>query len=671
VKYQINKEFSLAPLAEEDWAEEDGFDVMGKLEALPAEDRYADLELIGEGAVKEVYYCYDQRTKQGVALAKTKEGLDARFDHQLIYEAWITSTLNHPNIIKIYDVYMGGDGRPYFVMGLMNNYSLSDQIKEGGGRDRLLSIYLKVCDAMEHAHSRGVMHLDLKPQNIQCGEHGEVIVCDWGLAKKREGDSEEIECSSHLYEVGEYTLHGEVKGTPGYLAPEQLTGGVEKDFRADVYAMGCILYQILTGQMVYEGTAQEILEQTKTGRIVPPRRRAPECQIPKRLEAVVMKAVAHNPEERYASVAELAQEIKRYRAGYAVEAERANMLSRVHLFCLRHQSVTVSILAAGLLLSLVTGIYLGSYKQKEVQVEGLVNENGELSSDLKEAQDGQQRLAEENLYIKNILPAVATKKKRRGSQNLYAEDLAHDIEADVMVLNSMLRITPKHQDVSKRLIVLHSLRMNFRAACQIAELSGLALEDFQFIWHFREMEGKPERRPSMDEMVAFFEKARELQSEKGLIVPHWVAIGMVQYDQCTRRKFSGYNKVVVAVLNYVNANEPGYKLVHNEDYSEISIYGGSKLKLHSHRLSSDALLGYLNTRRLTLVLPEVTVSALKDAQIKELDISLCDQVHYDTPVIIQRLQELRLNVKESQKRARYYILSQQPYRITQVDEGTQ
>ena len=305
--------------------------------------RYQSAELLAEGGMKQIFKVFDVRAKRFLAMAMMRDDAPEDLCDPFIHEAWLTALLDHPNIITIHDVGVKEPGRPYFTMDLKQGDSLRQLIDKLCSNDRktqalypletLLHIFLKVCDAVAYAHSLNVVHLDLKPANIQIGEYGQVLLCDWGLGRVLNGEDPQ-EIDRMLFNpdlLGSVNLHGQLKGTPGYMAPEQLVEDGEVDVRTDVYGLGCILYSLLTLLRPLVGEDEEILNRTKDGAIVPPIQRTPEREIPKSLDAVVMKALAPDPAQRYASVAALRAEVDRYLTGFATEAEEAGLLKQKKL----------------------------------------------------------------------------------------------------------------------------------------------------------------------------------------------------------------------------------------------------------------------------------------------------------------------------------------------------
>ncbi len=342
----------------EDYEQVEEKEISPTLHALSeVSERYHSAELIASGGMKQIYKVYDACGKRHLAMAMLYAEAPLELCDPFIHEAWLTALLDHPNIITIHDVGVR-NGRPYFTMDLKTGNTLREVIEKLRDRDRktldhypletLLQLFLKVCDAMSYAHSINALHLDLKPANIQVGEFGEALVCDWGLGKMI-GREDGLELDRRLLHpdlLSSGTLFGQVKGTPGYMAPEQVEEGGERDMRTDVYGLGCILYTILTLERPLDGEPKEILEKTQSGGIVPPRQRKPEMDIPKSLEAVAMKALSVEPSKRYQTVESLRREVHRYLTGFATQAENAGVLTQFGLIFRRNRRFCLTILVS-------------------------------------------------------------------------------------------------------------------------------------------------------------------------------------------------------------------------------------------------------------------------------------------------------------------------------------
>lgn len=194
-------------------------------------EQYANMEKIASGGMKVIYKAFDKKINRNVAYAALHKDCPLELYDPFIREARLTALLEHPNIINVYDIGLNDEDIPFFTMELKVGENLARIIRkesmEGKAQSYemrpLLEAFLKICDAIAYAHSKKVVHLDLKPDNIQMGGFGEVIVCDWGLGKII-GDKE-IEYDHLLFNpdlLNNVTLTGTITGTPGYMAPEQI-----------------------------------------------------------------------------------------------------------------------------------------------------------------------------------------------------------------------------------------------------------------------------------------------------------------------------------------------------------------------------------------------------------------------------------------------------------------
>ena len=293
--------------------EEEYSPILSELKTL--DKRYTDKQEIAQGGMKSISKVFDVSTSRMLAMAELLPDIDEDFNEVFLREARLTALLEHPNIISIHDIGLSSENKPYFTMDLKTGDTLEDILRElNAGNSKytqqyslhnLLAIFIKICDAIAYAHSRNVIHLDLKPANIQVGNYGEVLVCDWGLGKiigdYDTEDLEELLLDKDL--LNNMTFNGEIKGTPGYMAPEQIKEDGEKDKTTDIYSLGCILYSILTYKRPLDGKLEDILKKTLTGDIPSPK--SVFSDIPMSLCAVTTRAMAPEKEKRYQSVNEL------------------------------------------------------------------------------------------------------------------------------------------------------------------------------------------------------------------------------------------------------------------------------------------------------------------------------------------------------------------------------
>lgn len=312
---------------------------------LDAAGKYEYLTEIGSGRTGYVVAVRDRSLRRRVAMKLLGSGSDGkqtrRTAERFLAEAQITGQLEHPNIVPIHDFGVLPDGRHFCTMKLVRGETLRQVFERSNGGTpaekytlpRLLAVLQQIANALSFAHARGVIHRNLKPENIMLGEFGEVLLMDWGLAKLKRAPAtfplldEDAAWGQRLgidsLDV-EGTRVGTVAGTPGYLAPEQARGEVDKiDERTDVFALGAVLYELLTGTPPYhQADAARRIQAAADGRVIDApavrsrqtnaRRGQSAQRVPRELAAIAMKALAHKAEDRYASAQEFGEEVQRY-----------------------------------------------------------------------------------------------------------------------------------------------------------------------------------------------------------------------------------------------------------------------------------------------------------------------------------------------------------------------
>lgn len=281
---------------------------------LPA--RYDVQHLVGTGGMGDVYAARDRHLDRIVALKVPRTGSDERIARAIEREARVAGALEHPAIVPVYDAAAEGSA-PFYAMRFLDQPTLEEVIARLASRDpdaqreyslgRLLRYYVQICQAMHYAHARGVVHCDLKPANIAVGEFGEVLILDWGMAFKLE---------EGMRQRG---------GTPGYLAPEQVLPEATVDARADVFALGAILYEILCFEPAYGHGMTELVVKVAAGEAELPPPEPPSARrpgVPAELEGICLRAMARRPEERHASARELADDIEAFLEGTKEREQR-------------------------------------------------------------------------------------------------------------------------------------------------------------------------------------------------------------------------------------------------------------------------------------------------------------------------------------------------------------
>ena len=283
--------------------------------SLRGKERLRDEGEIARGGMGSIRRLYDTELLRHIAMKVLDIELAAQPEskERFLDEARINGQLDHPNIVPVHELVLDARGVPsYFTMKLVDGETLTHLIaaqKTQRDLERLLEILVKVCDAMAFAHSRGIIHRDLKPDNIMVGSFGQVYVMDWGCAHV---------CDDHRSAIARRAdPEGTVIGTVQYMAPEQAWGHIQQiDQRTDVFAIGGILYKMLTGSPPYPGPVQEALPMAQRRQLRPPE----ECtgvaiKPPPKLSRIAMKAMESDPSKRHQTVEELAEELRAFLRG--------------------------------------------------------------------------------------------------------------------------------------------------------------------------------------------------------------------------------------------------------------------------------------------------------------------------------------------------------------------
>ena len=443
--------------------------------------KYKIVKMLAKGGMAYVFHAIDTNCQRSVALKMMIEDNNKEDElvRRFIEEAQITSQLDHPAIVPIYEFSRAPNGQPFYVMKMIKGETLErviQELKEGNPKYvkkfpllRLIDIYIKICDAIAFAASKNVVHRDLKPDNIMIGQYGEVFVMDWGISKvcnlmetkelmrsklPTELDDSFIRTLSAYSEVNvSSTFHGQILGSPIYMAPEQTCPDYEIDPRADIYALGGILYALLTLQAPHpNNNLKEIFQNKIKGNIIPPSKRVKslnkrkEFIVPSSLEAVIQKAMEVNPEKRYQKASYLKHDLENWINGYATDAEGASQIRLLKLLFIRHQRLGVVV--SLLILSIIVFIFQINSKLKIAQLDqeaALVQ--ADSSSLYNEKQKALQRQLRNRLGAsKEIVPYI----------NDYIKDLTLEKKFDeAIVLAEKLVILEDNLENNIQLIELY------------------------------------------------------------------------------------------------------------------------------------------------------------------------------------------------------------------------
>jgi serine/threonine protein kinase len=325
--------------------------------------KYRIVRPIASGGMGSVYLVEDAELRREVALKVLTTPLDIEpLYARMMREAQIVAMLEHPAIVPIHDVGKLVDGRPYYIMKHVQGVTLPLFLSTSPTLAEKLIVLQKICQAVGFAHSRGVIHRDLKPDNIMVGSFGEALVMDWGTARSLTVGSSHSANSSESKSLSgdaiEHTAQGTVVGTPSFMSPEQAGGDVAHiDERTDIFGLGAILYFLLTGCTLYKADSPEATRQAaQRGDIRPPREIDP--QISKPIEAICRKALALERSDRYQNASAFERDIHAHLAGEPVLAYRENLIERSHRWLGRHQFVVIIVLVY-IILRIIIFFWLG------------------------------------------------------------------------------------------------------------------------------------------------------------------------------------------------------------------------------------------------------------------------------------------------------------------------
>jgi serine/threonine protein kinase len=401
--------------------------------------RFQILRPHARGGLGEVFVARDGELNREVALKEmqTRHAEHPESRARFLREAEITGGLEHSGIVPVYALGHHPDGRPYYAMRFIRVTSLKESIDrfrapQAQGLQplgfhslpfrQLLGRFIAVCNAIAYAHSRGVLHRDLKPGNIMLGEFGETLVVDWGLAKAmsltpqpplpKTGEGERSDEAEPVLSPplptwergsggeGDLTRTGQALGTPAYMSPEQAAGRLDQMGPAsDIYSLGATLYCLLTGQAPFaKGDVGDVLNEVQKGDFPPPRRL--NRQVPAALEAICLKAMALRPQDRYASAKALADDLEHWLADEAVTAHAEPWQARLGRWVRHHKGLvgsTAAVMVVGLTVAIASWMVkeAANRQEKEKELRGIAE--GE-----RENADEQRRLANRYLYCSRI-----------------------------------------------------------------------------------------------------------------------------------------------------------------------------------------------------------------------------------------------------------------------------
>ncbi len=401
-------------------------------EQIKLESDYANLSVHAEGGLGIVYAAEDRDLYRNVAIKFLKRqcAVDPNSRRQFSVEAEVTSRLEHPGIVPVYGMGETDDGLPFYTMRFIEGQSLDEAIADFHEQNTsdldgdqtlefrsLLNRFISVCKTIAYAHNRGILHRDIKPANVMLGRYGETLVVDWGLAMA-------IGRAGHFKQPDEKTLMPQgqpfsdssqgLSGTPAYMSPEQITATDALQPASDIYALGCTLYKLLTGVVPFEADSMsELREKIIRGDFPPPSNHAQ--GIPKPLQAICLKAMSRQPEDRYATAMELANDVERYLADEPVSAYDEPLSLSFARWSRRHRRVAQTAALAGILLFVLTGVFSlwlanAAHRANKARRDGLVSQSKAAATALASELDRRLLILEGAARDQQLIDALAQAK---------------------------------------------------------------------------------------------------------------------------------------------------------------------------------------------------------------------------------------------------------------------
>ncbi|MCK6506022.1 serine/threonine protein kinase [Myxococcota bacterium] len=388
--------------------------------------RYVLLEPVGAGAMGTVHRARDLDLRRTVAFKLARQGATAETRRRLLTEVQVTAQLDHPSVVPVHGLEPGPAGEPGYVMKLVEGRTLTQVLDEARRQHQQqgtcdhqhdlaarLEIFLRVCDALSYAHSKGVVHRDIKPPNVMVGRFGEVYLMDWGIARVLGHPDQEPtgEAPLDLDGAVDRTRVGQVFGTPAYMAPEQARGEADRvGPPADVYALGLLLYELCVLRRANRAEGEgERLAQAREGRSDPPT--PPEgCPPPPReLLAIAARAAAPRIEERYPSVVDLAEDVQRFLRGEETRALPDRAHQRAARWLSRRQGLLLAMVALVLVLGAAAVAGTWALHQQRLGEQALQSQERQARiSELVWAVDGRARRIDQHfLWVEGQLDGLA------------------------------------------------------------------------------------------------------------------------------------------------------------------------------------------------------------------------------------------------------------------------